>query len=96
MVPHELPTGCRQRVGQLINSKTGVAAHRLTGREVVLNRIAEILNGEQGQDLVEYTLLLAFVMLASAALYVNAGGSVTGIWTMTNSQLSSGIVAAGS
>jgi Flp pilus assembly pilin Flp len=61
-----------------------------------LNRIAEILNGEQGQDLVEYTLLLAFVMLASAALYVNAGGSVTGIWTMTNSQLSSGIVAAGS
>ena len=49
--------------------------------------IAELLKGEQGQDLVEYTLLLAFVMFASAALYINAGGSVTGIWTITNSNL---------
>jgi len=49
--------------------------------------IAAFLKGEQGQDLIEYTLLLAFVMLASAALYVNAGGSVSGIWTITNSNL---------
>ena len=53
-------------------------------------------NDEQGQDLIEYTLLLAFVLVASAALYINAGGSVTGIWTMANTQLSSGVVAAGS
>ncbi len=31
---------------------------------------------EQGQDLIEYTLLLAFVCLASAALFISAGGSV--------------------
>ena len=36
---------------------------------------------EQGQDLIEYTLLLAFVCLASAALFISAGGSVGGIWT---------------
>jgi Flp pilus assembly pilin Flp len=49
--------------------------------------IAEFLQSDRGQDLVEYTLLLAFIMLASAALYINAGGSVTGIWTITNSNL---------
>ncbi len=58
--------------------------------------IAEFLTGEQGQDLIEYTLLLAFVMMTSVALYVNAGGSVSGIWTTTNTQLNAGVVAAGS
>jgi len=42
---------------------------------------------EQGQDLIEYTLLMAFVSLASAALFIGAGGSVKGIWSVTNSQL---------
>ncbi len=42
---------------------------------------------EQGQDLIEYTLLMAFVALASAALFIGAGGSVQGIWNATNSQL---------
>jgi len=45
------------------------------------------LQDESGQDLIEYTLLLAFVALASAALFIGAGGSVQGIWTATNSQL---------
>ena len=44
-------------------------------------------NDEQGQDLIEYTLLMAFVALASAALFMGAGGSIKGIWTVTNSQL---------
>jgi Flp pilus assembly pilin Flp len=42
---------------------------------------------EEGQDLIEYTLLLAFVCLASAALFISAGGSVSGIWTAANSDL---------
>jgi Flp pilus assembly pilin Flp len=49
--------------------------------------ITRFLQDEQGQDLIEYTLLLAFVCLASAALFVSAGGSVSGIWSATNSQL---------
>jgi Flp pilus assembly pilin Flp len=44
-------------------------------------------NEDQGQDLIEYTLLLAFVALASAALFLGAGGSIQGIWSTTNSQL---------
>ena len=45
-------------------------------------------NDDQGQDLIEYTLLLGFVALASAALFISAGGSVKGIWSTTSSQLS--------
>ena len=42
---------------------------------------------EQGQDLIEYTLLMAFVALASAGLFLGAGGDVKGVWTTTNNQL---------
>jgi Flp pilus assembly pilin Flp len=49
--------------------------------------LMNFLRDEQGQDLIEYTLLLAFVALASAALFIGAGGSVAGIWSTTNSQL---------
>ena len=42
---------------------------------------------EQGQDLIEYSLLMAFVALASAALFLGAGKSISGIWQTTNSQL---------
>ena len=43
--------------------------------------------GRRGEDLIEYTLLMAFVALASAALFLGAGKSVKGIWSTTNSQL---------
>lgn len=49
---------------------------------------------EQGQDLIEYTLLMAFVALASAALFIGAGKSVSSIWTSTNTQLSNAAVSA--
>jgi Flp pilus assembly pilin Flp len=42
---------------------------------------------DSGQDLIEYSLLMAFVALASAALFLGAGGSISGIWSTTNSQL---------
>ena len=50
---------------------------------------------EQGQDLIEYSLLMAFVALASAALFLGAGKSITGIWTTTNSQLTAANTQAG-
>ena len=59
-------------------------------KQFVLRFLAE----EQGQDLIEYTLLLAFVALASAALFIGAGASVQGIWSTTNSQLVAANTAA--
>jgi Flp pilus assembly pilin Flp len=48
---------------------------------------AGLWKNEQGQDLIEYTLMLAFVALASAALFATAGTSINQIWSKTNSQL---------
>jgi Flp pilus assembly pilin Flp len=53
-------------------------------------------NDEQGQDLIEYTLLMAFVALASAALFIGAGKSISTIWTSTNTQLSNAAASAAS
>ena len=52
-----------------------------------MHRIMQFMKDEHGQDLIEYTLLMAFVALASAALFIGAGGSIKGIWSVTNSQL---------
>jgi Flp pilus assembly pilin Flp len=49
---------------------------------------------DSGQDLIEYTLLMAFVALASAALFIGAGGSISGIWSVTNSQLAAASTSA--
>jgi len=47
----------------------------------------DFFTNEQGQDLIEYTLLMAFVALASAGLFLGAGGDVKGVWTTTNNEL---------
>ena len=49
--------------------------------------LVSLWNEDGGQDLIEYTLLMAFVALASAALFIGAGGSIQGIWQVTNTQL---------
>ncbi|MGA3258340.1 MAG: Flp family type IVb pilin [Bryobacteraceae bacterium] len=59
-----------------------------------MSLLTSFWNGDQGQDLIEYTLLLAFVTLASAALLIGAGGSIQGIWTTTNSQLAAAAASA--
>jgi Flp pilus assembly pilin Flp len=56
--------------------------------------IKNFLREESGQDLIEYTLLLAFVALASASLFLNAGNSVSAIWGTGSTQLSNAAVAA--
>ena len=51
------------------------------------NMIVRFVREEQGQDLVEYTLLLAFVCLASAALFIGAGTTMRNIWAIANGVL---------
>ncbi|HEY1219439.1 MAG: hypothetical protein ABSE35_00220 [Bryobacteraceae bacterium] len=60
----------------------------------MLSLAYKLLSEDQGQDLIEYTLLLAFVALASAALFINAGHKINTIWTTTNSQLAAAAAAA--
>jgi Flp pilus assembly pilin Flp len=49
---------------------------------------------DRGQDLIEYTLLVSFVCLASAALFLGEGGSIRGIWSVSNSQLATASTSA--
>jgi Flp pilus assembly pilin Flp len=51
---------------------------------------------EAGQDLIEYTLLMAFVALSSAALFISAGKNVSKIWSTSNSTLSVAATTAAS
>ncbi|MGA3074577.1 MAG: Flp family type IVb pilin [Bryobacteraceae bacterium] len=62
----------------------------------MLNIIKRLCQDEQGQDLIEYTLLMAFVALASAALFINSGASVSAIWETSNNQLSTAAASAAS
>jgi Flp pilus assembly pilin Flp len=52
-----------------------------------MNLIRNFMRDEQGQDLIEYTLLIGFVALASAALFITSRDNITAIWTNTNNQL---------
>ena len=64
-----------------------VGSNTFKGLVSNVSLIKNFWNDDQGQDLIEYTLLMAFVALASAALFLGAGGSIKGIWTTSNSQL---------
>ena len=56
--------------------------------------LKNFLKEEQGQDLVEYTLLLAFIALAIGALYTGMGNTILGIWQKASLDLSNANTAA--
>ena len=68
--------------------------HLLEVAGTVLKAVCDLWIQDQGQDLIEYTLLLAFVAFASAALFVLAGGSIAGIVSTSNSQLAAANTSA--
>ena len=59
-----------------------------------MSKLKAFIADDRGQDLIEYTLLLAFVALASAAIFISAGGSINTIWSVANSQLSAAATSA--
>ena len=93
--PHSTPQSRGAAVGRL---KTWPAGHgwRATKKERTKMKkiLQQFVQDESGQDLIEYTLLLAFVALASASLFLSAGNSVTSIWQAGSTQLSNAAVSA--
>lgn len=41
----------------------------------------------RGQDMVEYSLLLAFVCLVGAAVFIGMGQTTSGLWSIVNTRL---------
>ena len=63
-------------------------------RESKARLILRFLREEEGQDLIEYTLLLAFVCLAAAAVFIPTGRTITSIFSITSVSLSQAASAA--
>ncbi|HEY7210780.1 MAG TPA: Flp family type IVb pilin [Bryobacteraceae bacterium] len=49
---------------------------------------------EDGQDLVEYSLLLAFIALAAVAVLGQVKTQISGVWSKVNSKLANASAAA--
>lgn len=60
----------------------------------LFSSFARFCKDDSGQDLIEYTLLMAFIALASASIFVSAGGSISSIWGIASNQLSSAATTA--
>ncbi|MBZ5727849.1 MAG: hypothetical protein LAP87_23000 [Acidobacteriia bacterium] len=48
-------------------------------------RLTNLWNNERAQHFIDYALLLVFVTLMSAFLFLSAGGSFKSIWTTGHS-----------
>ena len=58
------------------------------------NNLYRLWVEEEGQDLIEYTLLLAFMALGSLSLMTKAGASTSNIWTAASVTLSNAAAKA--
>lgn len=54
----------------------------------------DFLKDQSGQDITEYSLLLAFVVVAAAALILVNVNSIVGIWTTSNQIVANANIAA--
>jgi pilus assembly protein Flp/PilA len=57
------------------------------GGTTMLDMIKRFINDEEGQDLVEYALLLVFLALAAIAVLPTLGSSVNRVFSQSNSSL---------
>ena len=59
---------------------------------VMLNlKVRELVAGEQGQDLVEYALLVALVSLAAVASSNGLAGAITGVFSNISTSLGASV-----
>ena len=55
--------------------------------EVDVSVITSFWEDDRGQDLLEYSLLLAFVALTGAALFISMGSTTKTLWGIVNTRL---------
>ena len=56
--------------------------------------LRQLWKQESGQDLIEYTLLLAFLALVAAGVFITSGASVSSIWGSSSTMLTSASTSA--
>jgi pilus assembly protein Flp/PilA len=54
------------------------------------NLMKRLWKEEEGQDLIEYALLIVLIALAAAAIFPTVGGSINAVFTRANTCLTGG------
>jgi Flp pilus assembly pilin Flp len=67
----------------------------MTSEANVNQLLGMVWREESGQDLIEYTLLIAFIVFLAVGVLTMGGGSITGIVKATRSQLTAANSSAG-
>ena len=49
--------------------------------------VKRLIREEEGQGMIEYVLIVAFISIIAILAITNVGGKVNGIWTKTNTEL---------
>lgn len=62
----------------------------------MIDFLNQLWQEEEGQDLVEYSLLLAFIALAAIGVLTNVHNSISGLWSTVNSELKTANTTAAS
>ena len=57
--------------------------------------LCRLWSEEEGQDLIEYSLLITFIAIATLWAFTYGQPSVNGIWSTTNSHISAAATVAG-
>jgi len=66
----------------------------MTGR---VEHLKNFWREEDGQDIIEYSLLITFIAVACAAIVGSTGSATTPIWTRANTEISTAnTIATGS
>ena len=54
---------------------------------MAMSLLKNLWKGDEGQDLIEYSILISFVALSVVGLFMGAGKDVKGAWAAANNQL---------
>lgn len=57
-----------------------------------MNLLKRLVKEEEGQGMIEYILIVAFISIAAIAAITAVGGSVQNIWNRTSSNLDNAII----
>jgi Flp pilus assembly pilin Flp len=63
---------------------------------IMSERIRRFCSREEGQDIIEYSLLIAFLAIACMWFVASGRGAVNGIWATSTNTVDVAAVAAGS
>ena len=59
-------------------------------------RTARVMQDRRGQDITEYSLLIAFVVVIAVVIFLITGDDIRGIWRASSATVSAACSVAGS